>query len=105
MFRDRGNTRMLDSDLVERFETVYWSEHFSILLENTEPLRLIGGTQWLIDSCSHFPLNNRTYLFIYPWGNGKVSLHPRHMRDNRDIDRRKEVGSKTASFAFSPGKA
>jgi hypothetical protein len=50
-------------------------------------------------------LNNHTYLFINPWENGKVLLHPRHMRNNRDIDWWKEVSLKTASFAFGLGEA
>jgi hypothetical protein len=58
MFRNRGNTRMLSSNSIERFETVYWLKGFSIFHENTEPFRPIGGVQWFIDSCSYFLLNN-----------------------------------------------
>jgi hypothetical protein len=43
MFWDRGNTGMLNSNLIERLEAMDRSESFSVFLENAKPLRSIGG--------------------------------------------------------------
>jgi hypothetical protein len=43
MFCDRGNARVLNSNLIERFKAMDRPESFFVFLENAKPSRLIGG--------------------------------------------------------------
>ena len=97
--RDAG---MLDSDAIELFEGVDWSQGFSVGLENAEPTRAIGRVRGLVNASVDFLLDNLADLIVEASRDGNVPLDPRDVRDSGHNNWREEVFAEATSFAIRP---
>ena len=93
---------MLYSDFIERFEHVYWAKTLAVLFEYTEPAGSIGRIGWFVNACAYFGFDNFAYLFVNARQNRNVFLDPGCVWNDREIDRRKEVGVEFSSFCIGP---
>jgi hypothetical protein len=99
--RGRG---VLDRDSVERFEGMYQTKGFAILLENTEPATVVRGRRRFVNTRAPLVLDDLRDFIENPARNGTLLQYPGNMRDVRDFNGSEVFGVEGASFVVSPGE-
>jgi hypothetical protein len=73
---NKGNSRVLDGNSIERLEIMNKLERLPIFLENIKPARAIGGAQRFINSCSNFSFDNVDNTIKNSRGNRDITDYP-----------------------------
>ena len=105
LFSERSDTRMLDGNGIEGFETVDWANGISFFLHYAEPARAVQRVGVLIYAGIHLRLNNLANFVVDTQRYWNVSLNPGGVCNDGDFNRWKEVLAEVTALRVVPSES
>ena len=104
LIRERGDTCVFYSDLIEGLEAVDDPEWFAILLDDAEPSGPVGWDEGFIHIHIQLALDDFANFVVYVWRNRDIALNPGLVWDCRDLYRWEEILAEVSTFLAGPSK-